>query len=56
MNRALQGHDLPIKGGPPGLFFVGDGVKPKGYVMTEGVAKGSLMVAKEVLKVSKGRS
>lgn len=39
VNRAIQGKDINSEGSLKRLYLVGDGCKPPGYVMTEGVAK-----------------
>ncbi len=39
VNRASQGADFEPITKIPGLYLVGDGVKPRGHIMTEGVAK-----------------
>ncbi len=39
VNHASQGHDFAPVTAIPGLCIVGDGVKPKGHIMTEGVAR-----------------
>jgi phytoene dehydrogenase-like protein len=39
VNHASQGQDFKPVTNIPGLYLVGDGVKPRGYIMTEGVAK-----------------
>jgi phytoene dehydrogenase-like protein len=39
VNRITQGADIPLESGLAGLYLVGDGVKPSGYLMVEGVAQ-----------------
>ncbi|MBA3823153.1 MAG: NAD(P)/FAD-dependent oxidoreductase [Ktedonobacterales bacterium] len=39
VNRAVQGHDDAPTTPVPGLYLVGDAVKPSGYLMVEGVAQ-----------------
>ncbi len=39
VNRIAQGADVPSKTPVPGLYLVGDAVKPSGYLMVEGVAQ-----------------
>jgi phytoene dehydrogenase-like protein len=39
VNHASQGQDFKPVTEVKGLYLVGDGVKPRGYIMTEGVAK-----------------
>jgi phytoene dehydrogenase-like protein len=39
VNRAIQGTDAIPEPGVRGLYFVGDAVKPSGYLMAEGVAQ-----------------
>ncbi len=39
VNRIAQGEDLEAQAGIPGLYLVGDAVKPAGYLMVEGVAQ-----------------
>jgi phytoene dehydrogenase-like protein len=39
VNRAIQGNDVGAKTPVDGLYLVGDGCKPLGYMMAEGVAE-----------------
>lgn len=39
VNRAAQGEDVTPETTTPGLYLVGDAVKPSGYLMVEGVAQ-----------------
>jgi phytoene dehydrogenase-like protein len=39
VNRVVQGEDLRPETPVPGLYLVGDAVKPSGYLMVEGVAQ-----------------
>jgi phytoene dehydrogenase-like protein len=39
VNRIIQGEDLSPETQVPGLYLVGDAVKPSGYLMVEGVAQ-----------------
>jgi phytoene dehydrogenase-like protein len=39
VNRAAQGEDVTPQTAIPGLYLVGDAVKPPGYLMVEGVAQ-----------------
>ncbi|HEX6121514.1 MAG TPA: FAD-dependent oxidoreductase, partial [Ktedonobacterales bacterium] len=39
VNRVVQGEDLRPETSVPGLYLVGDAVKPSGYLMVEGVAQ-----------------
>ncbi|MBF6591598.1 MAG: hypothetical protein IVW57_13885 [Ktedonobacterales bacterium] len=39
VNRVVQGEDLSPETDVPGLYHVGDAVKPSGYLMVEGVAQ-----------------
>jgi len=39
VNRAAQGEDVTPETSLPGLYLVGDAVKPPGYLMVEGVAQ-----------------
>ncbi len=39
VNRAAQGEDVTPETSVPGLYLVGDAVKPPGYLMVEGVAQ-----------------
>lgn len=39
VNRAAQGEDVRAETSVPGLYLVGDAVKPSGYLMVEGVAQ-----------------
>lgn len=47
VNRAVQGRDASVEGPVKRLYMVGDGCKPSGYIMVEGVAKS----VKDVLEV-----
>ena len=49
VNRAPQGHDFSCLTQIPNLYLVGDGVKPKGYIMTEGVARSVELVTEQIL-------
>jgi phytoene dehydrogenase-like protein len=39
VNRMVQGEDVSAETALPGLYLVGDAVKPSGYLMVEGVAQ-----------------
>jgi hypothetical protein len=39
VNRVVQGEDFASATQVPGLYLVGDAVKPSGYLMVEGVAQ-----------------
>ncbi len=39
VNRVVQGEDAQSATSLPGLYLVGDAVKPSGYLMVEGVAQ-----------------
>ena len=51
VNRAKQGRDFRGSIDVKGLWFVGDAVKPEGYVMVEGVAKSSLNMVSCILQI-----
>ncbi|UCE11368.1 MAG: NAD(P)/FAD-dependent oxidoreductase [Candidatus Thorarchaeota archaeon] len=48
VNHASQGQDFRPITRIQGLYLVGDGVKPRGYIMTEGVAKSAEIAVKAI--------
>ncbi len=48
VNRAPSGAHLDFRGPVKGLFYVGDAVKPEGWMETEGVAVGVKEVLREI--------
>ncbi|MBU2559628.1 NAD(P)/FAD-dependent oxidoreductase [archaeon] len=50
VNRSRSGESVSHQSGVDGLYFVGDGVKPSGWIETEGVAAGVKLVIDEIEK------
>jgi phytoene dehydrogenase-like protein len=50
VNRARSGEFVPPLSSVKGLYFVGDAVKPKGWMETEGVAAGVKIAVEEIEK------
>jgi phytoene dehydrogenase-like protein len=48
VNYAQQGHDVSQKTPIKNLYNVGDGVKPRGYVMAEGCAESASIVVEDI--------
>jgi phytoene dehydrogenase-like protein len=49
VNRARQGQDVPQKTPINGLYFVGDGAKPSGFIMAEGVVESARRAVEHIL-------
>jgi phytoene dehydrogenase-like protein len=50
VNHARQGQDAPQITPVNGLYLVGDGAKPSGFIMAEGVVESARRVVEHILR------
>lgn len=50
VNHARQGQDMPQITPIKGLYLVGDGVKPSGFIMAEGVVESARRVVEQIVR------